>query len=77
MKEGREFIVGSVVHDWDQGDSAMTDEVTSVLLMGCSLVFLTEGECKCRKITEVTSLHERSPPRRPRDNHHMPHLLLS
>lgn len=76
MKEGREFIVGSVVHDWDQEDSAMTDEVMSVLLMGCSLVFLTEGECKCRKITEVTSLHERSP-RRPRDNHHTLRLLLS
>ena len=26
-KEGREFTVGSVIHDWGRGESAMTDEV--------------------------------------------------
>lgn len=57
LNEEREFVVGSVIHDWDQGDSAMTDGVMSVLLMGCSLVFLTESECKCRKVTEVASLN--------------------
>lgn len=46
-KEGREFTVGSVIHDWEQEESAMTDEAKLRLcILNGPLAFLTESECK-------------------------------
>lgn len=49
-KEGREFTVGSVIHDWEQEESAMTDEAKLRLcILNGPLAFLLESECKWKK----------------------------